>query len=135
MDGVLVHSLVIYMFLLLDIVLTSNFKNNLLGSCIQKIILNYICRIQSAIVILGGTNITNPTQAGQVRLFTSLLSWHENYDGDNLAYDIGLVRFTSPVIFSDVLFPIRLPNLRQVSSTFAGQEGTSIGWGETTNSN
>lgn len=90
-------------------------------------------RAQSAIVILGGTNITNPTQAGQVRFFTSQLDWHENYDGDNLSYDIGLVRFPTAVAFSDVLTPIRLPNLRQVSTTFAGQEGTSIGWGETTN--
>lgn len=51
-----------------------------------------------------------------------------------MSFDIGLIRFPNSVTFSDVLAPVRLPTLRQYGVSFAGQEGTSIGWGETSNS-
>ncbi|XP_055526964.1 chymotrypsin-like elastase family member 2A [Wyeomyia smithii] len=54
------------------------------------------------------------------------------------AFDVALVILPIPVTLSVTIFPVRLPNRRQVEATFVGQQATFMGWGRfgdgTTNS-
>jgi hypothetical protein len=86
--------------------------------------------VASGIAIVNALNISNPQEPGQIRLFTTNLLPHPQFDSSTGLNDIGLVRF-GVVSFDDVFRPIRLPNRRQVAQNFVNQLATIVGWGAT----
>ncbi|XP_001843410.2 collagenase [Culex quinquefasciatus] len=94
--------------------------------------------IQSAVAVMGGLAINNPTEPGQVRMTVTQFVVHSGFEENGEVFDVALARLPSAVSFSDNLRPVRLPNRRQVDNLFTNQQGTFIGWGRfgegTTNS-
>ncbi|XP_060533561.1 brachyurin-like [Cylas formicarius] len=82
-------------------------------------------------VILGANNpnasIREPTLVSREAL---LLYPHDLYRPNSTRFDIGVVRFPSPVTFTDVIKPVTLPNMNDTSpSNYTGEIGIVSGWG------
>jgi len=88
-------------------------------------------RVTSGIAILGANNVRNNAENGQTRHALDVGSFftHYGWNGLRLSDDIGLVRLPQPVLPNQFIGIIRLPNLRQVPSTFTNQLATTPGWG------
>ncbi|XP_035790035.1 collagenase-like [Anopheles albimanus] len=91
------------------------------ASCVQS--------ATSAFAYLGGLRVDDAAEAGRERLLIERFILHSSFVEDGENYDVALGQLPRSVTFTDRIRPIRLPNLRQVQATFAGQQGTVFGWG------
>lgn len=56
---------------------------------------------------------------------------HPNFNPINLNNDVSVLSIPSPLSFTPAIQSIRLPNARQIGTTFFGVQATVSGWGET----
>lgn len=54
---------------------------------------------------------------------------HEEWTPELIRNDVAMIRLPEAIEFSDIIQPVRLPNLRQADATFANELGTITGWG------
>ena len=59
--------------------------------------------------------------------------FQSQWDGAELTGDLALVQLNQPVPFSQRISTVCLPSLNQTSESFARQDATVIGWGQTEN--
>ncbi|XP_062540752.1 transmembrane protease serine 9-like [Armigeres subalbatus] len=85
--------------------------------------------IQSAVAVIGGLNINDASEAGQVRQTVTQFIVHNGYIEGTDDFDVAFAVLPIPISFTDNIRPVRLPNRRQVEATFVGQQGTFMGWG------
>ncbi|KAL1401459.1 hypothetical protein pipiens_001951 [Culex pipiens pipiens] len=85
-----------------------------------------IAGIASATVIISSLRIFDVEDPGQIRLEATQFLVHPGYEIAPGIFDVALIRLPQAVTS---VRPIRLPNLRQVESTFVGQQATIVGWG------
>lgn len=88
-------------------------------------------RVNTGVAILGANFVRNNAETGQNRYALAAGSFftHTGWNGLRLGDDIGLVRLPAPIVPNAFIGIIRLPNLRQIPSTFTSQLMTTPGWG------
>ncbi|XP_049547593.1 collagenase-like [Anopheles darlingi] len=91
------------------------------ASCVQS--------ATSAFAYLGGLRVDDAAETGRERLLIERFILHSSFIEDGENYDVALGQLPRSVSFTERIRPIRLPNLRQVQASFAGQQGTVFGWG------
>lgn len=89
----------------------------------------YLCRAFSGIAIIGGHAIRNANEIGQERYFVDEFIIHPGWDTERVVHDIALVKLPQAITYNQFIQPIRLPNVRQMTSTWVNQQGTLSGWG------
>ncbi|XP_055378938.1 uncharacterized protein LOC129610397 [Condylostylus longicornis] len=85
---------------------------------------------QKTLVFLGSYEIKNPNEAGakRIEVLSSHFIVHPGWNPRRLIHDIGLIRFPQPIVFTDSIQPIKLPNRNKITS-YEGQIGVASGWG------
>lgn len=86
----------------------------------------------SAIVVAGATNLTNPNESTQQRFISTEFVVHPNWvrpEIDSLVDDVALIKLPQAVVLSDLVQPIRLPTVFQLTYTWEDFEGVMTGWG------
>uniref|UniRef100_A0A2C9GVB3 Peptidase S1 domain-containing protein n=1 Tax=Anopheles dirus TaxID=7168 RepID=A0A2C9GVB3_9DIPT len=91
------------------------------ASCVQS--------ATSAFAYIGGLRMDDASEPGRERLLVERFILHASFVEGGESFDVALGRLPRAVSFNDRVRPIRLPNLRQVEASFAGQLGTVFGWG------
>ncbi|XP_063907580.1 brachyurin-like [Zophobas morio] len=67
----------------------------------------------------------------QITLISTEVKIHEDYDGDKLINDIGLIKLPEPVTFTSAIQPAILPSYHDSENTYAGDTARVSGWGLT----
>lgn len=87
---------------------------------------------------MGGLRLQDSSEPGQVRMTITQFIVHNGFIEGTDDFDVAFAVLPIPITFTETIRPVRLPNRRQVESTFVGQQGTFMGWGRfgegTTNS-
>ncbi|XP_055534401.1 collagenase-like [Wyeomyia smithii] len=76
-------------------------------------------------VLLGASDMTNVTDI----VIAETLIIHIGYDPQTSQNDIALLQLSQEAEIGPTVRPVRLPNWRQLQSTFNGQLATVSGWG------
>ncbi|XP_030767175.1 brachyurin-like [Sitophilus oryzae] len=79
-------------------------------------------------VILGAQNISDDSESNRQRQVTSAYVIHPDWDSTTYTSDIGLVKLNTPAQINDYVQTITLAS---GSDSYAGQQGTVLGWGKT----
>lgn len=87
--------------------------------------------------MLGAHNVFTQTEPTQQRVFCPATNFrlYENWSAENLFNDLAVVQLGQPANYGEFIRSVRLPNLRQVDLTFAGQGAIVSGWGRSQNWN
>jgi secreted trypsin-like serine protease len=56
---------------------------------------------------------------------------HEDYDGEQVINDVGLIKLPESVTFNDAIKPVSLPSKADADNDFAGETARVSGWGLT----
>lgn len=88
-----------------------------------------IFSIDSATIVLGAHDVTDVNEVGQVRYQSTEFIIHAEWQPEVIRNDIAMIRTPEAIVYTSVIQPVRLPNLRQTETTFANQLGTVSGWG------
>jgi len=88
-------------------------------------------RVTTGIAVLGANSIRNNAEVGQTRQALPAGSFftHAGWNGLRLTDDVGLVRLATVVVPNVNVGIVRLPNIRQVPTTYTNQLATTPGWG------
>jgi secreted trypsin-like serine protease len=87
-------------------------------------------RATEAHVTLGAHK---PLQAEdtQVNIVSTEIKVHEDYDGDEIINDVGLIKLPEAVTLNDAIKPVSLPSKADASNTFTDETARVSGWGLT----
>lgn len=71
------------------------------------------------------------TEATQQRIFVPSANFklYPGWNAQQIRNDIGVFRLPEEANYGQFIRSVRLPNWRQVDTTFAGREGIVSGWG------
>ncbi|ETN60711.1 chymotrypsin BI [Anopheles darlingi] len=124
----------------INILLTGQCSGSLVSANYILTAARCVSGVSSAVAVFAGVRINDATEQGQVRITIDAARFkiHPQYEAEPDIFDVALLHLPLPVPFSERVRPVRLPNLRQIEASFAGQQATFIGWGRfgegTTNS-
>ncbi|XP_058065999.1 collagenase-like [Anopheles bellator] len=118
--GLITHSTSIFTGRCAGSLVSSNYVLTA-ASCVQS--------ATSAFAYIGGLRMDDQPQQGQERLLIERFILHSSFVDGGDSFDVALGQLPRSVASTDRIRPIRLPNMRQVQATFAGQQGTVFGWG------
>jgi chymotrypsin len=66
-----------------------------------------------------------------VNIVSTEIKVHEDYDGEKIINDVGLIKLPEAVTLNDVIKPVTLPSKADASNTFIGETARVSGWGLT----
>jgi chymotrypsin len=67
----------------------------------------------------------------QVNIVSTEIKVHEDYDGEEITNDVGLIKLPEAVTLNDAIKPVSLPSKADASNTFTGETARVSGWGLT----
>jgi chymotrypsin len=71
------------------------------------------------------------TEDTQVQSVSKDIKIHEDYDGEQVINDVGLIKLPESVTFNDAIKPVSLPSKADADNDFAGETARVSGWGLT----
>ncbi|KAH0819926.1 hypothetical protein GEV33_002865 [Tenebrio molitor] len=71
------------------------------------------------------------TEDTQVQSVSKDIKIHEDYDGDQVINDVGLIKLPESVTLNDAIKPVTLPSKADADNDFAGETARVSGWGLT----
>lgn len=86
-------------------------------------------RSTSGIAVAGGVNIMNAANDNQQRVTFSHREINPLWDPTAFQNDLALIRLDTPFNLTEFVQPARLPNIRQMGSSFLNHRTTIAGWG------
>ena len=90
---------------------------------------NGLCNKSAVEMIFGGhskANLLNSYDTGEVKMSSTNLLIHENYNSSSLANDVGLIRLPNPLSLNAGIQPLTRLNRAE---NLTGQAVKSVGWG------